>query len=132
MYCKNCGVEMNDNQAICIKCGVKVGSGTKYCSNCGKDLPENADVCMNCGVAVKKQSGVSLDGDLNGQSKLTMALICFFLGGLGIHNFMMGETKKGIFKIVMCFCFGIGAILALIDFIKILTDKYVVDPNKLI
>ncbi len=123
---------MNDNQAICTKCGVKVGSGTKYCSSCGKDLPENADVCLNCGVATKKQSGVSLDGGLNGQNKTTMALICFFLGGIGIHNFMMGETKKGIFKIVMCFCFGISGILALIDFIKILTDKYVVNPDKLI
>lgn len=131
MYCKNCGEQMNDNQAICIKCGVKVGGGNKYCSNCGKEMPENADVCMNCGVAVKKQSSVSLDGDLGGQSKLTMALICAFLGGLGIHNFMMGETKKGILKIVMCFCFGIGAIFALIDFIKIVTDKYVIDPDKL-
>lgn len=131
MFCKNCGEKMNDNQDICTKCGVKTGSGNKYCQNCGKEMPENADVCMNCGVAVKKASSVSLEGDLGGQSKLTMALICFFFGGLGIHNFMMGETKKGIFKIVMCFCFGIGAILALIDFIKILTDKYVIDPNKI-
>ena len=58
--------------------------------------------------------------------------IGFFLGGIGIHNFMMGETKKGIFKIVMAFCCGIGGILALIDFVKILMDKYVVDPDKLI
>jgi hypothetical protein len=42
---------------------------------------------------------------------------------------MMGETKKGIVKIVASLCFGIGAILALIDFIKILTDKYVVNPD---
>jgi len=71
-------------------------------------------------------------GNLNGQDKVTMALICFFLGGIGIHNFMMGETKKGIFKIIMLFCCGISGILALIDFIKILTDSYVVDPDKLI
>ena len=61
-----------------------------------------------------------------------MALICFFLGGLGIHNFMMGETKKGILRIVLSLCMGLGGILALIDFIKILTDKYVVEPEKLI
>lgn len=127
MYCKNCGEQMNDNQAICIKCGVKVGDGTAYCANCGNALPENADVCLNCGVAVKNVKA----GNLAGQDKLVMILICFFLGGFGIHNFMMGETKKGIVKIVTSFICGIGGILALIDLIKICTDKYVVDPEKL-
>ena len=69
---------------------------------------------------------------LNGQDKVVMILICLFLGGLGIHNFMMGETKKGIVKIVASFCFYLGGILALIDLVKILTDKYEVDPEKLI
>lgn len=126
MYCTNCGEEMNDNQAVCLKCGVKVGEGVGYCGNCGATLAENADVCLNCGVAVKKQ------GNLNGKDKVTMALICFFLGGLGIHNFMMGETKKGVLRLVLSLCCGLGGILALIDFIKILMDKYEVDPNKVI
>ncbi|MBQ4154544.1 MAG: TM2 domain-containing protein [Clostridia bacterium] len=126
MYCKNCGEAMNDNQAICLKCGVKTGQGTAFCSNCGNALPENAAVCLNCGVAVK-----GAEGDLAGKDKVTIALICFFLGGLGIHNFLMGETKKGVVKIVASFCFGLGSILALIDFVKILMDKYVVDPDKL-
>jgi hypothetical protein len=117
---------MNDNQAICLKCGVKTGQGTAFCSNCGNALPENAAVCLNCGVAVK-----GAEGDLAGKDKVTIALICFFLGGLGIHNFLMGETKKGVVKIVASFCFGLGSILALIDFVKILMDKYVVDPDKL-
>ena len=126
MFCKNCGEQMNDNQAICIKCGVKTGEGSQFCANCGKDLAPNAEVCLNCGVAVKGAKG----GDLNGQDKIVMILVCLFLGGLGIHNFMMGETKKGIVKIVLSLCFGIGAIFALIDFIKILTDKYEVNPDK--
>ena len=37
---------------------------------------------------------------------------------------MMGETKRGIWKIVLSFCCGIGGILALIDLIKICTDSY--------
>lgn len=130
MFCKNCGENMNDNQAICLKCGVKTGEGSSYCANCGQAVAEGADVCLNCGVAIKK-SGVSGDY-LNGKDKVTMALICFFLGGLGIHNFMMGETKKGVLKIVLSLCVGLGGILALIDFIKILMDKYEVDPEKLI
>jgi len=69
--------------------------------------------------------------DLNGQSKTTMAIVCFLLGGFGVHNFMMGETKKGIVKIVTMLV-GVGGILALIDFITILCDKYTVDPEAFI
>lgn len=126
MFCRNCGGEMNDNQAICLKCGVNVGVGNSYCANCGQPVDPNASVCMSCGVAIKK----TVKGNLGGQDKVTVALICFFFGGLGIHNFMMGETKKGITRILLNFCFGIGSILALIDFIKILTDKYEVNPEK--
>lgn len=129
MFCKNCGEAMNDNQAICLKCGVKTGEGTGFCANCGKELPANADVCMNCGVAVKKQAAT---GDLNGQDKIVMIIVCLFLGGLGIHNFMMGESKKGVFKIIMSLCCGIGGILALIDLVKLAMGTYVVDPTKLI
>ena len=134
MFCKNCGQPMNDNQAICLHCGVKTGEGNHFCANCGNQLAEGAAVCMSCGVAVNAQAAQAIAGgnNLNGQDKVTMALICFFLGGIGIHNFMMGETKKGIFKIVMTLCFGIGCILALIDFIKILTDNYKWNPDKLV
>ena len=128
MFCKNCGEAMNDNQAICLKCGVKAGEGNAFCANCGNPTNPNAEVCLNCGVSLKKAAGAA--GDLNGQNKTTMIIVCFLIGALGIHNFMMGETKKGIVKIVLSLCFGIGAILALIDLIKILTDKYVVDPEK--
>ena len=127
MYCKNCGELMNDNQAICVKCGVKTGDGNAFCANCGQPVAPNAEVCMSCGVAVKKAGG-----DLNGQDKIVMILVCLFLGGLGIHNFMMGETKKGVFKIIMSLCCGLGSIFALIDLVKICMGSYVVDPTKLV
>lgn len=127
MFCRNCGAPMNDNQAICLNCGVKTGEGANFCSNCGNPVAPGAEVCLTCGVAIKKAAG-----NLGGKDKVTMALICFFLGGIGVHNFMMGETKKGVVKIVASLCLvGLGGILALIDFIKILTDKYEVDPDKL-
>ncbi len=119
---------MNDNQAICLRCGVKTGHGTTYCHNCGNQLGPNAEVCMGCGVAVKGGK----NGDLAGQDKIVIILVCLFLGGFGIHNFIMGEMKKGIFKIIMSFLCGIGGILALIDLIKICMGTYVVDPNKLV
>ena len=84
MFCRNCGEAMNDNQAICLKCGVKTGTGNAFCANCGKPVDPNADVCLSCGVAIKN----AVNGDyLNGKDKIVIALVCFFLGGIGIHNF---------------------------------------------
>jgi len=99
-----------------------------FCKNCGEVINENQAVCLKCGVAVTQETPAK-GGNLNGQDKITMALVCFFLGGIGIHNFIMGENKKGVMKIVFAFLCGISSILALIDFIKILTDSYTWDPN---
>ena len=125
---------MNSNQAICVKCGTATGYGTSFCSNCGNPLSENAAFCMNCGIAIKKDqhnlNAIKNTGNLGGQDKITVALLCFFLGGIGIHNFVMGEKKKGIMKIVFYFLCGISSILALIDFIKIMIDKYEISYEK--
>lgn len=51
------------------------------------------------------------------QSKTTMAIICFFLGNLGIHRFMMGYTGLGVLMLLTAGCCGI---LTLVDFIRIL------------
>ncbi len=128
MFCKNCGEKLNENQIVCLKCGVKVGGGNGYCANCGKEVKDNAVVCLNCGSQLKPSQ---TDGEkgLNGQNKMTMALVCFFLGGIGIHNFMMGEKKKGLVKIAFSLLVGIGCVLALIDFIRILTDNYTFDEE---
>ena len=51
MFCKNCGAEMQPNQAVCLSCGCQNGMGTTYCANCGGQLNPGAAVCMRCGVA---------------------------------------------------------------------------------
>ena len=116
---------MNETQAVCLKCGFAAGTGKAFCKNCGNPVNEGAAICVQCGCAIEEpKQEKDAEGTLNGQDKLTMALVCFFLGGIGIHNFMMGEKKRGIKKIIFTFICGISGILALIDFIQILTDKY--------
>ncbi len=130
MYCKNCGNQVDDKAVACLKCGANPRNGNSFCANCGAPVNPGQVVCLKCGNKVG--GGVSMSGgggDLAGYDKMTMALICFFLGAIGVHNFMMGETKKGIVKIVGCLLCGLSGILALIDFIKILTDKYEVNPD---
>ena len=53
MYCKNCGESINENQAVCLKCGVEAGKGKGFCYNCGNAVAEEAVVCVKCGVSLK-------------------------------------------------------------------------------
>ena len=139
MFCRNCGEPLNDIQDFCLKCGVAKGKGENFCSHCGSSVNPNQAVCLQCGFAIQQQRQTSSSNttdewmnprpELKGQSKLVMALICFFIGGFGVHNFMMGENKKGIGKILLSLLCGIGWIWALVDFINILTDKYVAQPD---
>lgn len=56
MYCKNCGNEINENQAVCLNCGVNNGVGDKYCYYCGKEVNLNAAICLNCAMAIKSNA----------------------------------------------------------------------------
>lgn len=138
MYCKACGNEINEIQVVCLNCGCAKGTGTKHCANCGKELAENAFACLNCGVSVdfgaQKSKNLLPEGDgwcPAGKEKIVAILLAFFVGGFGIHNFYLGETKKGILRLCTCWLF-IGGLLAFIDFIKMLIGSYKYDTDALI
>ena len=159
MVCNNCGTELAEGAQFCATCGTPVVAPAPQPEQAAAPQPEQAAApqpeqaaYQPYGQAPQQPYGQPpygqapqqpygqppygqqppAGGYLAGKDKTTMILICLFLGGLGIHNFMMGESKKGVIKIVASMCFGIGAILAIIDLVKICTDKYVVDPNALI
>jgi TM2 domain-containing membrane protein YozV len=52
------------------------------------------------------------------KSKNTAAILCFLLGGLGIHRFYLGYTVIGVVQLLTC---GGCLIWSLIDSIVILT-----------
>jgi TM2 domain-containing membrane protein YozV len=49
------------------------------------------------------------------KKRTTAILLCFFLGGLGVHRFYLGETGKGILYILTGF--GLLGIIPFIDFV---------------
>lgn len=53
------------------------------------------------------------------QSKMTMAIVCWFLGSLGIHRLMMGYKNWWLMLLTAGGC----GLWTLIDFIQILTGS---------
>lgn len=69
-----------------------------FCSNCGNQIDDKAVVCVKCGAptsnytAPQAVAGVqAADVPAEGYDWLTCLLLCFFVGGLGVHSFY---TKK--------------------------------------
>ncbi len=97
---------------------------TKFCSNCGHAIAENAMMCPACGAP-----GRNLPGNVSEKDWLTTLLLCFFLGGLGIHSFYAGKTAIGVIQLLTL---GGCGIWALIDFIMIILGSYKDGEGKLI
>ena len=57
-----------------------------------------------------------------GKDRQMLGIISIFIGGWGVHRFMLGDTKGGILRIVISVCTcGIGGIIGLIEGITYLT-----------
>ncbi|MXV37516.1 NINE protein [Flavobacteriaceae bacterium Ap0902] len=56
--------------------------------------------------------------------KLFLGLIAIFLGGFGLHKFLLGHNKEGIIQLVVTFitC-GAGSVIGLIEGIIYLTKS---------
>ncbi|HZE85225.1 MAG TPA: TM2 domain-containing protein [Puia sp.] len=97
-----------------------------FCTNCGASISDKAVVCVSCGVATQNMPGTAAPQapvtNAVGYDWLTTLLLCFFLGGLGVHNFYTKKTGVAIFQLLTL---GGCGIWALVDFIMILTESYV-------
>lgn len=65
-------------------------------------------------------------GGLEKDEMIIAALLCFFLGGLGIHRFYLGYTTIGIIQLLTA---GGCGIWVLIDFVRILMGDLGRNPN---
>lgn len=108
-----------------------------YCRKCGKVISEDAKFCPSCG---QNCDDISMGGQQPTphsptivyvqapqhvyvhkieKSKGVALLLCFFLGGLGIHQFYLGNTIQGVFYLLFSWT-CIPALISIIDFIILL------------
>jgi TM2 domain-containing membrane protein YozV/ribosomal protein L40E len=93
----------------------------KFCSECGAIIKLKAEICPKCGV---RQMSQPLSVNLgpvasNGKSRIVAAVLAFFLGGLGVHKFYLGQIGMGILYLIFCWTF-IPSIIAFVEFILFL------------
>lgn len=104
-----------------------------YCRQCGHEITEGAVYCTNCASPTNDTPALRA-----GKNRVVVGLIALFLGWLGIHNFYLGHTDKGLTQLLVSviggvFSCGIATlaieIWAFIEAIQIFTGSINVDAN---
>ncbi len=129
MYCRNCGGQLTSPSNICNQCGVPSGLGNHYCPNCGHQVSELAVLCVHCNFPLSQPANPY--GTMQ-KSRLIAGLLAILLGNLGIYNFYLGHTTKGVVQLILgtvggILTFGIGSfavwIWSLVEGIQLLTGS---------
>lgn len=116
---------------------------SKYCSNCGKELEQGVKYCPNCGASTGNNYSTDSNNNYNinsteqPKSKLVAGLLGIFLGSLGVHNFYLGYTSKGLAQLLLTtigwIALGLGPLISgiwsLIEGILILAGSINCDAN---
>ena len=107
--------------SYCGQCGNPRGTGA-FCATCGAS---NQPTTFAQPVPQVMVNPVPVIGYRPVESKKTLAgLMGIFLGGFGVHKFILGYTTEGILMIVITlFTCGIGSILGLVEGIIYLTKS---------
>lgn len=123
--CPQCGYYVNDGASYCPECGTYQFSGPDPNAQPQQVVqPQIVYVQqpqpqpqfqpqpqpMNYGYAPTR---------IHDRSKMVAALLAFFLGGIGIHKFYLGQTGMGFLYLIFCWTW-IPAIIAFVEFIMYL------------
>lgn len=124
--CKGCGEEIADNVVFCPKCGVRQNSTSDREENIDKIVANTATITDDVSSVIsdahnlvkfgkkvgkatvkevtEKKEGASL------KSRVVAALLAFFLGMIGVHDFYLGKKGSGFIHLVLT-AIGIAAVV---------------------
>jgi TM2 domain-containing membrane protein YozV len=95
----------------CPKCGRETQDKTKFCGWCGanmsnpfqsKEKPIEPEVMDAKDVKSQSTNPTNNPAGANEpKAKLVAGLLALFLGGLGIHNFYLGFTQRGLYQLLL-------------------------------
>jgi TM2 domain-containing membrane protein YozV len=129
MKCPDCGRETQDQTKFCGFCGAEMNKPSSK-----KEKPIEPEVMDE--KDVKRDQSQSSNPQTEPKSKLVAGLLGIFVGSLGIHNFYLGYTNRGVLQLLLSTVGSlviIGPIIAgvwgLIEGIQILIGEINVDAN---
>jgi len=114
MYCTQCGYKLDDNAIFCTNCGHKVGRQPHQGANFADEVRNSYNNIMS-----------------KPKSRLIAGVMAILLGSMGIHEFYLGYTNKGVTHLLM-FVFFLGwasQLWAIYEALMILTGKVATDAN---
>lgn len=120
--CEKCHKRYSDEAAVCPMCGAPRDI---VCHDCGVVYKSDRPACPNCGAKnplVASSSSVAVQNNQSDESRVTAGVFAPLLGGLGIHEFYMGNAGIGVLMLLFCWT-GIPSIIALIQGIIYLTES---------
>lgn len=78
------------------------------CPKCGKEFPDAVLICPGCGFnPFSGEMNTLPQPSIKKKSKIITGILCFFLWPLGIHEFYLGNVKKGLL------CMAAGVIIVI-------------------
>lgn len=128
--CPSCAAEVSDMAQTCPKCGAPLQSTTSsvedkvnlFLATHSSHLPA-AMIPQIRQALLAKPTKIDMAMSVDFKDPMIAFILCFFLGGFGIHRFFIGDTGIGaaqlILTILLC---GSGSLWAFIDLFLIWGD----------
>lgn len=104
MFCSRCGKENEDSTKFCIACGAPLAENTieveveNKTENTVKD--ETKQTSTGASSQTNENNNQSQISELATNS-IILGLVALFFGSIGVHNFIMGYTKKAVTQLLL-------------------------------